>query len=67
MKPFTTFSLVILGMIAVGHIARFFLRVPAAVGGLSVPLWPSLMIGIALAILVYLVWREHRQPMARIS
>jgi uncharacterized membrane protein len=62
MKPFTNTAVVLLAIIGVAHLLRFFFHVSVVAGGYAVPDWPSLIIGVALGILAYLVWREHYLP-----
>ena len=59
MKPATTIAVVLLALVALGHVLRLAFGVPATVGGWNVPMWVS-YIGVLLpGGLAYFVYREH--------
>ena len=43
MKPATMLSMLVLAMVAIGHLLRFVLGVEIRVGGILVPLWVSVI------------------------
>ena len=60
MKPFTTVTVVLLGLIAVVQLLRFVLGWTVTVNGLIVPVWLSGVVFIVAAGLAIMVWRETR-------
>jgi hypothetical protein len=60
MKPFTTLSVVILGLFGLVHLFRLIGQWPVTVNGLSVPTWVSTVALIVAWVLAAQVWREHR-------
>ena len=60
MKPASMLSMLVLAMVAVGHLLRLALRVEVIVGGMPVPLWVSVIACVVPAGLVITLWRENR-------
>ena len=61
MKPFTTFAVLFLGLIALLQLTRFLLGWEVTIQGFVVPVWIS---GIAFVIaggLAAMLWRESRR------
>ena len=59
MKPVTTVTAVLLGVVSLAHALRFVLAVPVTVGAVPIPLWVSI-VGTALpAGLSFGLWRER--------
>jgi hypothetical protein len=60
MKPATTISMLVLAMVAVGHLLRLVLGVEIRVGGILIPLWVSVIACVVPAGLAVALWRENR-------
>jgi hypothetical protein len=60
MKPFTTATLVILALVAIGHALRLLLGWSVTVDGADVPMWPSVVALVVTAGLAVGLWRETR-------
>jgi hypothetical protein len=61
MKPATTISMLVLAMVAVGHLLRLVLGVEIRVGGILIPLWVSVIACVVPAGLAVGLWRENRK------
>ena len=60
MKPATTIAVVLLGLVALGHVLRLVYGLEAVVGDWTVPMWVS-YIGVLLpGGLAYMIYREHQ-------
>jgi hypothetical protein len=61
MRPFTSISVVLLALIAIGHL----LRVPAGweiiVNGILIPMWPSVLVFLVFGLLALMLRREAGQ------
>jgi len=60
MKPATMISMLVLAMVAIGHLLRLVFGVEIRVGGILVPLWVSVIAFIVPAGLVVALWWENR-------
>ena len=60
MKPATMLSMLVLAMVAVGHLLRLVLGVEIRVAGILVPLWVSVIACVVPAGLAVALWRENR-------
>jgi hypothetical protein len=60
MKPATTVTMILLYVIAVGHLVRLLLGIPATIGGAEVPMWVSIIGAVGPAALAFGIRREHR-------
>lgn len=60
-KPALYTAAVLFAAFALGHLGRFFLGVEIVVGGVVVPVTPSLPVGIALALLAVWMVRAARR------
>jgi Na+/proline symporter len=60
MKPATMLSVLVLAMVAVGHLLRLVLGVEIRIGGIIVPLWVSVIACVVPAGLAVALWRENR-------
>jgi len=59
-KPATMLSMLVLAMVAVGHLLRLVLGVEIRVAGVLVPLWVSVIACVEPAGLAVALWRENR-------
>jgi hypothetical protein len=62
MKPARAVTILLLLIIAVGHLLRLAFGVEATVGGTAIPMWVSVVGMIVPAALAYGLYREHRTP-----
>jgi uncharacterized membrane protein len=60
MKPATTIAVVFLILISIAQLLRFIFQVHIIAGGVTIPLWVSLLASIVTACLAVMVWREHK-------
>ena len=59
-KPFTTIAIVIFSLVAVLHVLRLIFGWEAAINGLVIPMWASLVGLIIAGGLAVMLWRESR-------
>jgi hypothetical protein len=59
MKPATMIAVVFLSLIAIAQLLRFIFQVHIIAGGVTIPVWVSLLASIVFACLAVMVWREH--------
>jgi hypothetical protein len=59
-KPFATLSIIVLALIALGHVLRMVFRWEAVVNGTSIPVWISAVPALFLGGLAFMLWRESR-------
>ena len=59
MKP-TLIAAIILAAIALLHLLRLLLGWAFIIGGLVIPLWPSVLVVLVFGLLSVLLWREAR-------
>jgi hypothetical protein len=62
MKPFTTIAVVVFTLVAVLQLIRVVEGWDAAIAGVRVPVWASLVAAAFAALLAVMVWRENRRP-----
>ena len=60
-KPATLIAIVLLGLVAIAHLARLVLGVEVMVGGRLIPAWVSVPGFLVPAILSVLIWRERNR------
>jgi hypothetical protein len=60
MKPFTTITMIVLAILALGHLYRLIRGLEVVVNGMTVPHWVSAVVAIIAAGLAVMVWRESR-------
>lgn len=60
MKPFTTLTIVFLGLLSALQLARFMLGWEVVVNGVTVPLWASAIACLVAGALALMLWRESR-------
>jgi len=61
MKPATFAVAVVLGLVAVGHLLRLIFHVNVVIGGWVVPMWISVVGGLAAATLSFLLFLDARR------
>lgn len=61
MKPFTSLTCLLLGLIALLQLTRVVLGWDVAINGIHVPLWASGIAAIVTGALSALTWRESRR------
>jgi lipopolysaccharide export LptBFGC system permease protein LptF len=59
-KPATTIAVVFLILISIAQLVRFIFQVHIIAGGITIPVWVSLLASIVTACLAVMVWREHK-------
>ena len=60
MKPFTTLAVLLLALLALGHLYRLIRGLEVVVNGMTVPQWISGVLAIIAGALALMVWRESR-------
>ena len=62
MRPGSLLAMLLLPLIAVGHVLRLVFRVEVMAGGISIPLWVSVIACVVPALIAVMLWREgHRR------
>lgn len=61
MKPFTTIAVLILALLALGHVYRLVRGLEVVVNGITVPQWISGVVAVVAGMLALMVWRESRR------
>lgn len=61
MKPFTLISIVVLSLIAILQLTRFFLGWEVSVNGVAIPIWVSGLAFVIVGGLAVMLWRESRK------
>ena len=61
-KSASVLAIVILSLIAIGHLLRLLFGITVVVGGLTIPLWVSVLGFIFFAAVAIFLWRETRGP-----
>lgn len=61
MKPFTTITVVFLGLIAFGHLLRVILGWEIVVNAIVLPTWPSVLVFLVFGWLAVGLWREAKR------
>jgi len=59
-KPFTTLSIFVLSLIALGHVLRMVFQWEAVINSTAVPVWISAVPALFFGGLAFLLWRESR-------
>jgi hypothetical protein len=62
MKPFTTFAVLLLALVALVHLFRLIRGIQVIFGSHTIPLWVSGVGAIVAGLLAIMVWRESRRP-----
>ena len=61
MKPATLITTIFLALISIAHLVRFALGIEVIAGGVTVPMWLSLVACLVTGALAIFLWREHRR------
>jgi len=61
MKPVSLVVTIFLALVAVGQFLRFVFQVDVKVGGITVPLWLSLVASVFAGALAIMLWLENRR------
>lgn len=61
MKPYTAIAVVLLALIALGHLMRVLAGWELVIGAVVVPMWPSVFVFLVFAGLAIMLWREARR------
>jgi uncharacterized membrane protein len=61
MKPVSLAVTIFLALVAVGQLLRFVFKVEVTAGGLTVPLWLSLVASVFAGALAIMLWLENRK------
>ena len=62
MKPATLVTVVFLSLIALAHLLRLVFAVEWVVGGVVIPMWPSVLAVLFASALAVMLLREQRTP-----
>ncbi len=65
MKPFTALAVVLLALIAFGHLLRVLAGWELVIGAAVVPMWPSVLVLLVFGGLAIMLWREARRTAVR--
>jgi hypothetical protein len=65
MRSSTVFALLLLVLVAVGHVVRILFGIEVSIGGDNVPVWWSVPAAILFAVAAALLWRDNRVPAAK--
>ena len=61
MKPFTTIAVLVLALLALGHVYRLIRGLEVVVNGMTVPQWVSGVLAVVAATLAVMLWRESQR------
>jgi len=61
MKLGSFLAVILLGLIAAGHLLRLALRIPVQVGGIAIPLWASMLGFVVSGAIAAQLWRERTE------
>jgi len=61
-KSASVLAIVILSLIAIGHLLRLLFGITVVVGGLTIPMWVSVLGVIFFAAVAIFLWRETSGP-----
>lgn len=61
MKPFTTFAMVLLGLISLLQLVRLLQSWEVVVNGFPVPMWASGLACVIAGVTAVMLWRESRR------
>jgi hypothetical protein len=59
MKPFTMVAIFLMALAAVAQATRFLMGWELMIGTTMIPMWVSLCAAVVLAVVAFMVWREH--------
>jgi hypothetical protein len=59
-EPFTTLSIIILALIAFGHLLRLIFQWEVIINGTSIPVWISAVPALFFGGLAFMLWKESR-------
>jgi hypothetical protein len=62
MKPSTTVAVIVLALLALGHLYRLIRGLEVVVNGNTVPQWVSIVVAIVAGTLALMLWRDSRRP-----
>ena len=61
MKPFSTLTSALLTLVALIHLARYYMGWPVTIDNTAIPLWVSAVAVLVSGVLAVMVWKEsHR-------
>ena len=58
MKPGILLAFAFMVFVALAHVVRLVFRIPISIGGIAIPIWPSVLAVPLFAGLALLIWRE---------
>ncbi len=61
MKPFTSISVVLLALIAFGHLLRILTGWEILINATIIPMWPSVLVFLVFGGLAIMLWREAKR------
>jgi hypothetical protein len=61
MKPFTIIAVLVLALLALGHVYRLIRGLEVVVNGMTVPQWVSGVLAVVAGTLAVMLWRESRR------
>lgn len=61
MKPASAVTVIFLAIVSVAHLLRVIYHVEIVAGGVTVPIWMSVLACLATAALAGWLWRERRR------
>ena len=61
MKPASLVTVIFLAFVSIAHLLRVIYRVEIVAGGVSIPIWMSVLACLATAALAGCLWREQRR------
>jgi len=64
-KPFTAIAVVLVALIAFGHLLRVLAGWELVIGAAVIPMWPSVLVFLVFGGLAIMVWRESRRGMVQ--
>ena len=65
LKPFTDMAVVLLSLMALGHLMRVLAGWELIINTTVVPMWPSVLVFLVLGGLAIMLWRESRRAAAQ--
>ena len=64
MKGSLVLPILLLALVAVGHIIRLLLSLELSIGGYTTPLWWSAPAGVLFGTAAFLLWRDRRTDLS---
>ena len=61
MKVGSFFAILLLTLVAVAHLLRLVFRVEVMAGGISIPMWVSIIACVVPALIAVMLWREGQR------